>query len=207
MFNPTSDTLSAARRFGSGQLRCVRCVGDAHRNRRAARISARCADFDKRQLRRDWRGASGRGALERVVAVGATPQAEALLKPLLLPNEPLESGGHPAISSLLSVPIRGGDLFLGALYLCNKEGDDGFSAADEIIMRGEKHLAAILVEIGFRFDSVGRGSHSPEVVPETPRNRWQFEATRAATRAATPVSHGIIASFAGAIRRLVHGPI
>jgi signal transduction histidine kinase len=146
MFNPTPDTLSEAQR---GVLEVANCVAfdvlatrtgtDALRGlARAARIltNARYAAI----------GVARPGAAHwsEFVATGATPESEALFTPLLWPNELLEPDGHPAVSSFLSVPIRRGDNVLGALYLCNKEGDD-FSGADEIIMRALCAHAAVAV--------------------------------------------------------------
>lgn len=87
-------------------------------------------------------GASG---WSEFVAVGDSPESESLLTPLLRPNELLEPDGNPALSSFLSVPIRRGDNVLGALCLCNKEGDERFSSADEIIMRALCAHAAVAV--------------------------------------------------------------
>lgn len=146
MFDPTPDTLSEAQR---GVLEVANCVAfdvlatrtgtDALRGLVGAARILTGAGYAAIGVARP-----GAATWSEFVAVGSTPDLEALLTPLLLPNQLLASGGQPA-SSCLSVPIRRGDLVLGALYLCDKEGDDGFSDADEIIMRALCAHAAVAV--------------------------------------------------------------
>jgi len=147
MFNPTPDTMSVAQR---GALEVANCVAfdvlatrtgtDALRGLAGAARILTNANYAAIGVARP--GAAG---WSEFVAVGTTPEAEALLTPLLRPDELLELSGHPVVSSFLSVPIRRGKDVLGALYLCNKEGDDGFSSADEIIMRALCAHAAVAV--------------------------------------------------------------
>jgi hypothetical protein len=64
---------------------------------------------------------------------------------------------------------------------------------DAAIESGKQHLAAVLVEVVFVVDAIGRCPNATEVVPAAKRNRRQFQAARATT----PICHRVVTVFVG----------
>lgn len=92
-------------------------------------------------------------------AVDRLPQGAGLLGEVVRQRRPIRvtsladdprtvgfPGGHPAMRTFLGVPVVGGDLVLGSLYLCDKTDGSPFSADDQLIIEMLAANAAIAIQ-------------------------------------------------------------